>query len=230
MNKNKDIVIFVGPPGSGKGSLSQLCVQRLGWVQLSTGNLCRQHIARGTAIGQQIDFAIKSGKLISDDIVISLVDEWLREQFEHEGAVILDGFPRTLPQAYAFRDLLGQESFKAYTPKVVIMMVQDEVIINRLTNRLICENKACQAVYSTITEYCAPRKSGQCDYCSSHLARRNDDEARIIQDRLETYHKHARDLIDFYRSMECHVYMLDAERVITDVFDDFLAAMRQQPS
>ena len=79
MKRRKDIVIFLGPPGSGKGSLSQLCVKRLGWHQLSTGNLCREHIARGTEIGTQIDFAIKSGKLIADSLILEMVHDWLRE-------------------------------------------------------------------------------------------------------------------------------------------------------
>ncbi len=96
MSTERSIVIFIGPPGAGKGSLSQLCVKELGWAQLSTGNLCRYHITEQTELGKQIDLAIKSGKLISDGVIVDMVDKALPETFKQSPIVILDGFPRTV--------------------------------------------------------------------------------------------------------------------------------------
>ena len=90
------IVLFVGPPGSGKGTLSQKCVQELGWKQISTGDLCRAHIANETEIGKKIDFAIKSGKLVDDGLISQMVFEWFSEQKNGPHTVILDGYPRTV--------------------------------------------------------------------------------------------------------------------------------------
>lgn len=95
--------IFMGPPGSGKGSLSKLCKTYWGWQQLSTGNLCRKHISEDTQIGKEIDFIIKSGKLISDELIASMVDAWLTDVVGKEYSLILDGYPRNFTQA---QDLL----------------------------------------------------------------------------------------------------------------------------
>ncbi len=142
----KDIFIFLGPPGSGKGSLSHLCVKRLGWQQLSTGNLCREHIAQQTDIGKQIDFAIKSGKLISDSLIIEMASAWLKKTFEHTGIVIFDGFPRTVPQAQALHEIIT--SLDDVTMNVVRMDIPFETVVYRLLARSICQNNKCQSVYS----------------------------------------------------------------------------------
>src|SRR5438105_2140053 len=104
-----NIFIFLGPPGSGKGSVSRLCIKDLGWVQLSTGNLCRKHIAKQTEIGKEIDFAIKSGKLVSDDLITNMVLEWFQKDFDDSHTVILDGYPRTIMQAQAFTKLFDKQ-------------------------------------------------------------------------------------------------------------------------
>ena len=106
MNNQKNLIVFMGPPGAGKGSLSQLCVDEFGWVQLSTGFLCRKHIAAQTTIGRQIDFFIKSGKLVDDSLIVDMVEEWLAEQIDQQRGVILDGFPRSVVQAQALDEIL----------------------------------------------------------------------------------------------------------------------------
>lgn len=103
------IFIFIGPPGSGKGSLSSLCTQKFGWKQLSTGNLCIKHIANETSIGKKIDFAIKSGKLIEDDLITQMITEWFTNQSVNSLAVILDGYPRTVEQARFFDDFIKKK-------------------------------------------------------------------------------------------------------------------------
>ena len=102
MNSTKKIIVFLGAPGSGKGALSRLCIESFGWKQLSTGNLCRKHVSEGTALGQQIDFALKSGTLVSDDVIIAMGREWIEQEIEGAEGLILDGFPRTVVQATGF--------------------------------------------------------------------------------------------------------------------------------
>ena len=102
------VILFIGPPGSGKGTLSQKCVQKLGWQQISTGDLCRRHIAKQTEIGKSIDFAIKSGKLVSDGLISQMVFDWFRQENIESDVVILDGYPRTVNQAKDFDELADQ--------------------------------------------------------------------------------------------------------------------------
>ena len=106
MNPKKSVFIFIGPPGSGKGTLSHLCVSSLRWVQLSTGNLCRKHIAEQTEIGKQIDFALKSGKLVSDSLINAMVHDWFSMTIQEADNIILDGYPRTVAQAEALHEYL----------------------------------------------------------------------------------------------------------------------------
>jgi adenylate kinase len=216
---NKDIVIFIGPPGSGKGSLSQLCVKRLGWIQLSTGNICRQHIAEQTEIGKQIDFAIKSGKLISDSLIIAMVKEWLLGQFIRPCVVILDGFPRTVAQAAALTELLQSPELSDVRLTIFKMTIPDTYLIQRLSARLICNNNQCQTVYSLDPEsLLEPRELMVCNDCSSILIRRLDDEEDAIRERLLIYHKHEQKLVEFYKSIGQPVISLDVHLPLEDVY------------
>jgi adenylate kinase len=222
----KNMFIFLGPPGSGKGSLSQLCVKRLGWTQLSTGNLCREHIAEQTEIGKQIDFAIKSGKLITDSLIICMVDEWLRKNLGKHTAVILDGFPRTIKQADSLRELLALPDFLTVKLSVIKMLVEDAEVVKRLSSRFICQNNKCQSVYSlSQNSLLKPKRYLLCDDCSSSLIRRTDDEEQAIRDRLLIYHKHEQDLINFYTGMGQLVISLDGEKSLEDVYDQFVTVI-----
>ena len=223
----KQICIFIGPPGSGKGSLSSLCVKQLGFVQLSTGNLCRKHIAENTSLGKEIDFATKSGKLISDRLIIDMVDQWLTEHQDSAHSIILDGFPRTVTQAEML-DTFLQEKFGDLQVYIVRVNVPDEKLIERVLGRAVCENKNCQAVYSAIEgSELAPRRTMICDECSSPLQRRTDDTEQTIQDRLATYHKHENDLLSFYRICSKTIYELNGEQPIDVVFTQLQALLTQ---
>ena len=225
MNQKKNILIFIGPPGSGKGSLSELCVKRLGWAQLSTGNLCREHIANQTEIGKQIDFAIKSGKLVSDGLIVDMVSDWLQKSLASKEYVIFDGFPRTVAQAEAF-DALMKGKFKDSHLRVVRLLIDDETIVARILGRYICQNDKCQAVYSLVKgSSLAPKKAGECDVCGSALIRRTDDNEVSIKERLQTYHQHEKKLLDFYRKGEKSIVELRADKPLEEVFEAFKALM-----
>jgi adenylate kinase len=219
-NSPKSVYIFVGPPGSGKGTLSQLCVRKFGWVQLSTGNLCRKHIAEQTEIGKQIDFALKSGKLVSDSLINAMVHEWVVSTIEHTDSIILDGYPRTIPQAESL-----DAFFKQQLPHVLVHVIQlsisDELVVSRICDRLICQNKDCQQVYSLKASGQSSIEDLKCAVCSSILGRRSDDEVTAIKDRLKIYHKHAQGLLNFYDQTLFKTKKLVAEKNIDEVFEDF---------
>jgi len=223
LNSGTDLIILIGPPGAGKGSVSELCTRHLGWMQLSTGNLCRKHIAAQTEIGKQIDFAIKSGKLVSDSLVTEMVEGWLNNQIGNVPAVILDGFPRTIAQAQALDEFLKikMQSSKIY---VIRLRISDENIVLRLGDRYICSNSECQAVYSLSKgSKLIPQKSMVCDVCGHALSRRKDDEENAIRERLHIYNKHEQDLLNFYKNAKNTQYLvseLNVERALPEIFED----------
>ncbi len=220
---NKNIFIFLGPPGSGKGSISKLCQKRLGWTQFSTGNLCRQHIAEQTEIGKQIDLIIKSGKLINDELIIEMVDSWLRDLFERPASVILDGFPRTVAQAQALDKLLASESFSSVNVSVIKFDVPDEYIVERLVNRFTCQNNKCQAVFSlNQASGLQPKIEMTCDECSSPLMRRQDDEESAIRERLRIYYDHERTIVSYYKEAERPLYHIEGTRQIEQVYQQLM--------
>lgn len=215
-----NIYVFLGPPGVGKGSLSRLCVDNFGWLQLSTGNLCRTHIAKQTDIGKKIDFTIKSGKLIPDSLITDMVKQWLLDNCSLNSTVILDGYPRTVVQAMAIRDML-ETNLTTYKLNVVKLVIPEEVVITRLSTRLICGNNECQAVYSTVAQSLVPKNLNSCDKCSSILIKRQDDDEKYIRERLSIYNQHEGDLLKYYMQLGQQVLNLDVEKQLDDVFAEF---------
>lgn len=217
-----NVFIFIGPPGAGKGSLASLCVRHFGWQQISTGNLCRKHIAEQTKIGKEIDLIIKSGKLIDDDLITFMVFEWFNENVGKASGIIFDGYPRTVAQAQAF-DAMLQSSFPGVRLRVILFSLDDDVVVNRLCSRYICQNKECQAVYSLSPHSdLAPAETMVCDLCSGHLGRRDDDSEIAVRKRLDIYHKHEQQLIDFYQSNSNEIIKVDASKQLHEVFEKFV--------
>jgi len=220
LSPKKKVYIFIGPPGSGKGTLSHLCVKTLGWIQLSTGNLCRKHIAEQTEIGKQIDFALKSGKLVSDSLINAMVHEWFLTTIKHADNVILDGYPRTVGQAHALHEFL-KHHLSYIDVEIVRFSISDESVVSRICGRLVCVNKDCQEVYSTNPGSRVPSLHMRCDICSSDLGRRNDDAVAAVKDRLQTYHKHEQDLLSFYAQTPFSIKEFMAEKQLEEVFEEF---------
>ena len=216
-----NVLLFLGPPGSGKGTLSQLCIEKLKWRQLSTGNLCRKHIAQKTKIGNEIDFAIKSGKLVSDSLIVTMVKQWFDQVSISDNTIIFDGFPRTLHQAELLEQLV--QDLDNLTLTVVRFVIPKKTIINRLCERFICQDNECQAVYSMISgSSFAPQKEGVCDTCQSILIKRSDDTKESIEQRLETYQVHECKLLDFYKNTEHSIIELQVDKSLQEIYTDFL--------
>ena len=222
MNQAAKVFIFIGPPGAGKGSLASLCVRRFGWLQISTGNLCRKHIAEQTKIGKEIDLIIKSGKLINDDLINDMVFEWFKENVQKASGIIFDGYPRTVAQAQAFENMLNT-AFSQVRERVVLFDLSDDVVVDRLCSRYVCQNRECQAVYSLSPQSnLAPMATTVCDLCSGPLGRRDDDAEIAVRKRLDIYHRHEQQLIDFYHNNGTEIIRLDASKQLREVFESFV--------
>lgn len=208
------LIIFLGPPGSGKGSISQLCADRLGAVQISTGYLCRKHILQNTPIGKQIDFSIKSGILIPDELIMAMVEESLKECQDEGKPVILDGFPRTRSQALALQGWLDRTR-DLYKPMVIRFVVPDDVVLDRIAHRYVCMNSDCQRVYTG-----RDGLGNSCTVCGGSLMRRSDDGHATAVGRLRLYRKVEADLLDFYIHSGCYAGEIAVDRPMEDVYAD----------
>ncbi len=180
-------LIFLGPPGAGKGTLAGLVAKELGIPQISTGDIFRDAIKRETELGKQVKAIVGRGDLVPDELTVSLVRERLARPDAAKG-YILDGFPRTIPQAEA---LEGFQKLDA----VVNFVIGDDVVVLRLTGREVC--RACGAIYHVRN---MPSKvKGVCDRCGGQTYTRDDDTLESITNRLEVYKQQTEPLIAFYR-------------------------------
>lgn len=215
------IFILLGPPGSGKGTLSSLCVQNFGWLSLSTGNLCRDNIALGTELGQKIKRFIEQGLLVPDEIIADMVADWLLSQQNLSQGILFDGYPRTKVQAEILYNLL-QTKLQSFNVVLVRVVIDPALLVNRVVNRVICSNKNCAKVYSLLSSDAPGSKpSMKCDDCGFELVRRVDDTAQSLEQRLRVYFQHEEDIIEFYRSKGMSVCSLNGDQTIQNVFEDF---------
>jgi adenylate kinase len=184
-------LIFLGPPGSGKGTQAKLLAQNLNLDHISTGDILRKAISENTELGNTAKLFMDAGQYVPDDIVLGLIKEELTKR---EKGFIFDGFPRTLPQAEGL-DMVLKELGMGIT-KVINLALDDASIVKRLTARRVC--KANGHEFNLITK--PPQKEGICDLCGSELYKRTDDSADVINNRLEVYHEKTQPVEDFYRS------------------------------
>ena len=180
------ILILLGPPGAGKGTQAKLLAAELRVPHISTGDMLRDHKARGTELGKTVDAIMASGGLVPDELTIALVQERLSQKDVAVGW-ILDGFPRTISQAEALEKIASVDS-------VVNFEVADEIVVGRLSGRRVC--KSCGKIYHV--KNMPPKKEGVCDVDGGALYIRDDDKEAAIKVRLETYRKSTAPLIDWY--------------------------------
>jgi adenylate kinase len=186
-------LILLGPPGSGKGTQAKLLSERRGLAHIGTGDILREAIRDRTPAGRLAEPYVKSGELVPDDLVNELVADRFRRDDRPE-SFVLDGYPRTLAQAASFDQVLRQQFLDL--DSVVLLVVDDEEIVRRLSGRWICPK--CKATYHIRTK--PPRKPGICDECGSALVQRVDDKEETIRQRLKIYHHNTAELIAHYRS------------------------------
>ena len=184
-------LILLGAPGAGKGTQAEKIVEKYGIPAISTGNIIRAALKEGTEMGLKAKSYMDAGQLVPDDVVIGIIKDRL-EQKDCENGFILDGFPRTIPQA----EVLDSELTKLgdHIDYAINVDVPDENIVKRMSGRRAC--LTCGATYHI--EHVPPKKEGICDVCGSELVLRDDDKPETVKNRLNVYHEQTQPLIDFY--------------------------------
>ncbi|MBE6375435.1 MAG: adenylate kinase [Lentisphaeria bacterium] len=191
---NKKNLIFLGGPGAGKGTVSNAMIAKYGVAHISTGDILRAEVAKGTPAGKEAGAIMKSGGLVPDAMVCGMVGERLKEP-DCEKGFILDGFPRTIAQAETLATILDGMGKKI--DAVIYLNVSDEIILQRLTARMNC--RGCDAIYNKI--FMPPKVEGICDKCGSELFQRADDSLETAKSRLAVFHKQTQPLIDYYEKL-----------------------------
>ena len=185
------IIIMLGAPGTGKGTIAGILTNELGIPQVSTGDIFRKHIKEQTELGILAEKYISKGKLVPDDVTIGLVENRLKEQDVKNG-IILDGFPRTVKQAEELDKMLEKEGKQV--DLVINLTTPEEEIIERIVNRRICPN--CKAVYNLVLN--PPKQEGICDKCGEKLIQRKDDNEETVKLRFNSYIEQTSPLVDYY--------------------------------
>jgi len=212
-----DFVVLLGPPGAGKGTQAELLAQTLGIPHVSSGDLFRDHISRGTELGLLARTYVEQGGLVPDDVTVGMVIERLGQPDCRTG-VILDGFPRTLDQAVTLDGALGERGQQVTVAPLI--QVRDEEVVRRLTARRNCQD--CGAVYNLV--FNPPQVEGVCDACGGGLYQRDDDNPETVHHRLYTYYRETAPLIGYYFARGLLVEV-NGEQTIEDVQADLRAAV-----
>lgn len=203
-------IIFIAPPAAGKGTQSELLISKYGYEHISTGDLLRNEIKSGSDLGKELDSMMKSGSLISDEIVNKLLINALSNITK---PFILDGYPRTISQALKLDEILA--SLNKSVDVVVYLDVEEELAMKRATGRLSC--KSCNRIYHKY--FSKPRVEGICDDCGSSLISRADDTPDTFKVRYDTYMSNTKPLLDFYSNKNILV-KVDANKEADETFSE----------
>ncbi|MGA7576725.1 MAG: adenylate kinase [Desulfobaccales bacterium] len=186
-------LILLGGPGAGKGTQAKKLIDKFGIPQISTGDILRAAVKEGTEMGRKAKEFMDAGKLVPDEVVIGIIKDRLAQPDCKKG-FILDGFPRTVPQAEALDKVLA--SLGSKIDHVVSIDVDEEALVTRLTGRRTCKSAACGQMYHV--KFTPPKKDMVCDKCGSELYQRDDDNETTVRSRLATYNQATKPLIDYY--------------------------------
>ena len=209
-----DSIVLFGPPGAGKGTQAQRIMDTTGLPQISTGDMLRAAVSKGTNTGIEAKKYMDAGQLVPDEVIINLIKERIKEPDAVNG-VMFDGFPRTIPQAEALAEITE-------VSHVIAIEVPDERIVERICGRFTCAN--CGSVFHD--SFNPTKISGVCDNCeSSEFKRRADDNADTVMSRLSAYHKQTSPLADWYEAQGIFI-RVDGDRGIDNITSDILDALK----
>ena len=187
------VIVMLGAPGTGKGTVAGILSESLGIPQVSTGDIFRKNMKEGTELGKLAESYISKGNLVPDDVTVKIVEDRLKQDDVKNG-IILDGFPRTVIQAQKLDEMLEKEGKKVGI--TINLTTPEEEIIERIVNRRVCSNQECKTVYNL--QLNPPKQEGICDKCGSKLITRKDDNIETVKSRLESYFAQTSPLIDYY--------------------------------
>jgi adenylate kinase len=204
------VVILLGPPGVGKGTQGVLLAEATGARHLATGDLLRAARREGTPLGRQAQGYMDRGELVPDQLIIGLVREVL-DGLDRGTGVVLDGFPRTVPQAEALDHALAAVGRRV--DRVIVLEADDEVLVKRMGGRRSCP--ACGAVYNI--HFNPPRRDGKCDRDGTDLVHRADDDPKTVRHRLEVYRRDTAPLVEFYQRSTAQMLRVPADRPVEEV-------------
>ena len=210
-------VILLGPPGAGKGTQATGIADKYSIPHISTGDIFRKNIKEGTALGTKAKEYINKGLLVPDELVVEIVKDRLQEA-DCKNGFLLDGFPRTVNQAEALNDALGEMNVSL--DKVINVDVDKEILIERAVGRRIC--KECGATFHV--KFNPSKEEGICDKCSGKLHQRADDTEETVSKRIQVYLNQTQPLIDYYQDRNILV-TIDGQQEINKVFDDIIVAL-----
>lgn len=205
-------LILMGPPGAGKGTQADMIKAAYPVPHISTGDMFREAVQQGTAMGLKAKSYMEQGQLVPDEVTIGIVEERLAQPDCQQG-FLLDGFPRTIVQAEALDQVM--KKLGGRIEAAINIAVPDEVLIQRTTGRVSCA--ACKTVYHTV--FSPPAQAGVCDKCGGKLLQRSDDQEETARRRLEVYHQQTSPLLGYYQQRGI-LYSIDGDRAANQVFAD----------
>lgn len=208
-------LLFFGPPGAGKGTQAKKVAKEFDVVHISTGDILRDAVSKGTELGKKAKAIMDRGELVSDEIMNSLV----KEKLEELDSFILDGYPRTLDQA-KFLDQATKELKKEIDAAILIDVTEEE-IVKRISNRRVCPN--CGKVYNLIT--LKPKEDEKCDVCGTKLIQRDDDKEDVVRERYKVYKKNTEPVIEYYRKNN-KIITIDGAQDVEDVTKELFNILR----
>jgi adenylate kinase len=212
-------LILLGAPGAGKGTQAREIARVYDVPHLSTGDMFREHVAKGTELGRRAKPIMDSGNLVPDEIVLGMVEERVARR-DCAAGFVLDGFPRTLPQAERLEEILSGLPLRRALS--INLAVDEEAVVRRIVSRRTC--KSCGAIYST--EGKMPRLEGKCDVCGGEVIQRPDDREDVVRQRLAAYHQQTQPLIEFYRRRG-QLLEVDGSKDIATVQRDMLGLLER---
>ena len=210
-------IIMLGAPGAGKGTQAKMIAEKYSIPHVSTGDIFRANIKNGTELGKQAKEYMDAGKLVPDELTVKILLDRVAQD-DCKNGYVLDGFPRTIPQAEVLEDALNKLGDKI--DYAVNVDVPDENIVRRMSGRRACLK--CGATYHI--EHIPPKQEGICDTCGSELVLRDDDKPETVQNRLKVYHEQTQPLIDFYTERKV-LKTVDGTKDMKEVFADIIAIL-----
>jgi adenylate kinase len=213
------IIILLGPPGAGKGTIANEIRKKNSIPIISTGDILRDAIKKGTKLGKEAESYVNSGKLVPDSLIMKIIEERLKEK-DCKNGFMLDGFPRTIQQAKEL-DLLMQR-LKSEIDQVFYFETSDSVIIERLSARRVCTN--CGAIYNL--NYNPPKIENKCDLCGGQLMQRDDDKEETILKRIEVFNEETFPLVDYYKKKNI-LNRINADQDLKDRLKEVTSSLKK---